>query len=425
MTAQDPALQRIAVKVARNQRLTRDDALELFTSSDLLTIGRLADQANRSKNGDRVYFAANQHINPTNVCVLRNTCVFCSFARMPQEQGNYTRSLEEVFAEADAAHDNPTREFHIVGGLHPKLRLAYYLEMFRGLKQRHPDVQIKALTAVEVAHLARIEHLSVREVLQGMKEAGVTSLPGGGAEVFSPAARATIADKKLTGEEWLAVHREAHGLGIPSNCTMLYGHVETMEDRVDHLLALRALQDETHGFLCYIPLAYHPDHNELGERLGRQGTATTGFDDLKNIAVGRLVLDNIPHVKTHWPMVTPFISQVALTFGCDDLEGTVVFERVYHEAGAGTPMWLGYDQVVSLIRGAGKQPVERDSLYRTGRTFKDWAPTDPRRKPRGPGGPGVRPQGPGGPTFPISHPPRARARGQRELPVLSAVDGAE
>jgi len=411
----DPALQPIAEKVARAERLTRDDALVLFNSSDLLTIGRLADVANRRANGDRVYFAANQHINPTNVCVLRNTCVFCSFARMPQEAGAYTRSLEEVFAEADAARDNPTREFHIVGGLHPKLRLAYYLDMFRGLKARHPGVHIKALTAVEVAHLARLERMSVRDVLIALRDAGVTSLPGGGAEVFSPAARATIADKKLSGEEWLAVHREAHRLGIPSNCTMLYGHVETMADRVDHLLALRALQDETGGFLTYIPLAYHPDHNELGEALGRTGTATTGFDDLKNIAVGRLVLDNIPHVKTHWPMVTPFISQVALTFGCDDLEGTVVFERVYHEAGAGTPMWLGYDQVVSLIRGAGKEPAERDSLYRTVRTFEDWVPAEP----------GVRPQGPEGPTFRISHRSQARARGKRKLPVLSAVDGVE
>src|SRR5438309_5811505 len=415
MTAQDPALQPIAVKVARNQRLTRDDALELFNSPDLLTLGRLADSANRRLNADRVHFAANQHINPTNCCVLRNTCVFCSFARMPQEEGNYTRSLDEVFAEADAAHDNPTREFHIVGGLHPKLRLAYYLDMFRGLQQRHPGVHIKALTAVEVAHLARLEHSSVRDVLVAMREAGVTSLPGGGAEVFSPAARATIADKKLSGEEWLAVHREAHRLGIPSNCTMLYGHVETMADRVDHLLALRALQDETGGFLTYIPLAYHPDHNELGETLGRTGTATTGVDDLKNIAVGRLVLDNIPHVKTHWPMVTPFISQVALTFGCDDLEGTVVFERVYHEAGAATPMWLSYDEIVTLIRGAGKEPVERDSLYRTVRTFEDGVP----------GQSVARATGPEGPTFQISHRPRARAKGRRVLPVLSAVDAAE
>ncbi len=413
---QDPALRPVTEKVERGDRLSREDGLALFHSADLLTIGRLADLANTRRNGPRVFFAANQHINPTNVCVLRNTCVFCSFARMPQEDGAYTRSLEEVFAEADAARDNPTREFHIVGGLHPKLRLEYYLDMFRGLKTRHPSVHIKALTAVEVAHLAKLEKLSTREVLVAMREAGVTSLPGGGAEVFSPAARATIADRKLTGDEWLAVHREAHGLGIPSNCTMLYGHVETMEDRVDHLLQLRALQDETGGFLTYIPLAYHPDHNELGETLGRTGTATTGFDDLKNVAVGRLVLDNIPHVKTHWPMVTPFISQVALSFGCDDLEGTVVFERVYHEAGAGTPMWLSYDQIVGLIRGAEKTPVERDSLYQPVRTFEDWVP----------GQTVVRPQGPEGPTFQIEHRAQAQGKARRRLPVLAnVVDGAE
>jgi aminodeoxyfutalosine synthase len=236
----------------------------------------------------------------------------------------------------------------------------------------------------------------------------VTSLPGGGAEVFSPAARATIADKKLSGAEWLAVHREAHTLGIPSNCTMLYGHVETLADRVDHLFALRGLQDETWGFLTYIPLAYHPDHNELGATLGRTGTATTGFDDLKNLAVGRLVLDNIPHVKTHWPMVTPFLSQVGLSFGCDDLEGTVVFERVYHEAGAATPMWMSYDEIVGLIRGAGKEPVERDSLYQPVRTFEDYVVA-----PRA-----AHPAGPTGPTFQIAH----RARAARPLPVLDSVE---
>jgi aminodeoxyfutalosine synthase len=195
---------------------------------------------------------------------------------------------------------------------------------------------------------------------------------------------------------------------------MLYGHVETMADRVDHLLALRALQDETKGFLTYIPLAYHPDHNELGEALGRTGTATSGFDDLKNIAVGRLVLDNIPHVKTHWPMVTPFISQVAFTFGCDDVEGTVVFERVYHEAGAGTPMWLSYDQIVGLIRGAGKEPAERDSLYRTVRTFEDWGGD-------GAGPAPARPEGPEGPSFRIEH-RRAAAARPRALPVVNGVE---
>jgi aminodeoxyfutalosine synthase len=375
----DPLLRPIAEKVMAGGRLDRDDGLALYATSDLLGLGSLADFANRLRNGHRVFFSANQHINPTNVCILRNTCSFCSFARMPKEEGAYTRSLEEVFHEAEQASGMPTREFHIVGGLHPKLRLSYYTDMIRGLKQRHPHVHVKALTAVEIAHLARIEKISEREVLLAMKEAGLTSLPGGGAEVFSTAVRATIAERKLTGEEWLRVHRVAHELGIPTNCTMLYGHVETAEDRIDHLAMLRSLQDDTSGFLTYIPLAYHPDHNELGEEMGRVGTATTGYEDLKNIAVARLFLDNIPHVKTHWPMVTPFVSQIALSFGCDDVEGTVVFERIYHDAGAHTAMHLPYMDLVRLIRGAGKVPVERDSLYQTVRVEFDEPPPDPTR----------------------------------------------
>ena len=359
----DPALRPVAEKVREGIRLEAADALVLYATGDLLGVGAIADWANHRRNGDRVFFSANQHINPTNVCVLRNTCTFCSFARMPKEEGAYTRTLEEVLAEAEQARHAPTKEFHIVGGLHPKLRLSYYTEIIRELKARFPHVHVKALTAVEIAHLARVERCSTRDILIALREAGLTSLPGGGAEVFSTAVRATIAERKLTGEEWLRVHREAHGLGIPTNCTMLYGHVETAADRVEHLAALRALQDETGGFLTYIPLAYHPDHNELGEELGRVGTATTGYEDLKNIAVARLFLDNVPHVKTHWPMVTPFLSQIALSFGCDDVEGTVVYERIYHEAGATTDMGMPYYALVQLIRGAGKRPVERNSLY--------------------------------------------------------------
>jgi aminodeoxyfutalosine synthase len=391
----DPLLRPVAEKVNQGARLDAGDALLLYATSDLLGLGTMADYANRVRNGDRVFFSANQHINPTNVCILRNTCTFCSFARMPKEDGAYTRSLDEVFHEAAQATGMPTREFHIVGGLHPKLRLSYYTDMIRGLKERHPEVHIKALTAVEIAHLARIEKISEREVLLAMKEAGLTSLPGGGAEVFSTAVRATIAERKLTGEEWLRVHRVAHELGIPTNCTMLYGHVETAQDRIEHLSMLRTLQDDTGGFLTYIPLAYHPDHNELGEEMGRVGTATTGYEDLKNIAVGRLFLDNIPHIKTHWPMVTPFLSQIALSFGCDDVEGTVVYERIYHEAGAHTDMGLPYIDLVRLIRGAGKVPVERDSLYQTVRDSFDDPP---------PGGPDVRHSTPReGLSLPVVH----------------------
>jgi len=367
----DPRLEPLAQKVEAGDRLTQDDALLLFETPDLLGVGSMANFANDRINGDRVYFSANQHINPTNVCYLRKTCVFCSFARLPKEEGAYVRSLDEVFKEAEAAGGAPTREFHIVGGLHPNLPLQYYLDMFRGLKERHQDIHIKALTAVEVAHLARLEKMTTRDVLIALREAGVDTLPGGGAEVFGSGVRMEIADKKLAAEDWLRVHREAHEMGMPTNCTMLYGHLETLEDRVEHLAMLRKLQDEAPGFLTYIPLAYHPDNNDLGEELGRTGTATTGYDDLKNIAVGRLFLDNIPHVKTHWPMVTPFVSQVALEFGCDDLEGTVVYERVYHEAGAETPMMMSYDGLVEFIQGAGKRPVERDALYRTLKTFDD------------------------------------------------------
>jgi aminodeoxyfutalosine synthase len=259
-----------------------------------------------------------------------------------------------------------------VGGLHPKLPLSYYADMFRGLKERHPTVHIKALTAVEIAHLARVEKTSIEEVLIRLRESGLDTMPGGGAEVFSTAVRATIAERKLTGQEWLSVHRTAHRLGIRTNCTMLYGHIETAADRIEHLTALRELQDETGGFLTYIPLAYHPDHNELGEEMGRVGSATTGYEDLKNVAVARLYFDNIDHIKTHWPMVTPFMSQVVLDFGCDDVEGTVVYERVYHEAGAKTQMHMPYLGLVAMILGAGKRPVERDSFYHPVRdTFDD------------------------------------------------------
>jgi aminodeoxyfutalosine synthase len=375
---QDARLAPVAEKVLAGARLDAADARIHYETADLLSLGEMADFANRRQNGDRVFFSANQHINPTNVCILRNTCTFCSFARMPKEDGAYSMSLEEVIAEAEKAAGSPTREFHIVGGLHPKLSLAYYEDIIRGLRERHPDVHIKALTAVEIANLARIEKISERETLIRLRDAGLTSLPGGGAEVFSTAVRATIAERKLTGQEWLRVHRVAHELGIPTNCTMLYGHVETADDRIEHLSMLRDLQDDTSGFLTYIPLAYHPDHNELGEELGRVGTATTGYEDLKNIAVGRLFLDNIPHVKTHWPMVTPFLSQIALQFGCDDVEGTVVFERIYHDAGAKTDLGMSYYSLVELIRGAGRRPVERNSLYEAVReNFDDLPPPTP------------------------------------------------
>jgi aminodeoxyfutalosine synthase len=367
----DPALLPVADKIEHGARLTHEEGALLFRTPDLLGLGNLADASNRARYGDRVTFAANQHINPTNVCILRKTCVFCSYARLPKEDGAYRYTLEQTLAEAAHATNGLTREFHIVGGLDMHAGLDYYATMFRALKEHHPQVHIKALTAVEIAHIARIDKMSVRDVLIALRDAGLDTMPGGGAEVFSKGVRATIADRKLAAEDYLAVHQTAHELGIRTNCTMLYGHVEQIEDRIEHLAMLRELQDRTGGFLAYIPLAYHPDNNELGETLHRQGTATTGFDDLRNLAVARLFFDNIPHVKTHWIMVTPFLSQTALAFGVNDIEGTVVREKIYHEAGAHTAQAMSLEEILRLIRGAGKTPVERDSFYNVIRTFDD------------------------------------------------------
>jgi aminodeoxyfutalosine synthase len=365
----DRALEPIARKISTGERLDDADALALFQSPDILGIGALAEAVNRARNGDIVTFAANQHINPTNVCILRKTCVFCGYARLPKEEGAYRYSLEQVLEEAESAANGLTREFHIVGGLDMQAGLEYYATMFRALKSRHPHVHIKALTAVEIAHIARIEKMSWEQVLTALREAGLDTMPGGGAETFGFAVREQIADRKLGGADYIGVHRTAHSLGIRTNCTMLYGHVESLADRVAHLRMLRDLQDETGGFLAYIPLAYHPDDNVLGERLGRKGTSTTGFDDLRNLAVARLYLDNFQHIKTHWIMVTPFLSQVALAFGVNDLEGTVVREKIYHAVGAHTPQGMSLDEILTLIRGAGKIPAERDSFYHVLRTF--------------------------------------------------------
>ncbi len=372
-TLRDPALRPIGEKLIAGQRLTIADGRTLYTSPDILGVGAMADAANRARHGNVVTFAANQHINPTNICVLRKTCVFCGYARLPKEEGAYRYSLEQVLAESDRADGTITREFHIVGGLDMQAGLEYYTTMFRALKARHPQVHIKALTAVEIAHIARIEKMSREDVLIALREAGLDTLPGGGAETFSAAVREQIADKKLGGTDYIDVHRTAHKLGIRSNCTMLYGHVETIDDRLEHLNMLRELQDETGGFLAFIPLAYHPDDNELGVTLGRQGTSTTGFDDLRNLAVGRLFLDNFEHIKSHWIMVSAAVSQIALHFGVNDIEGTVVREKIYHAVGASTPQGMTLPQLLQLIRGSGKVPAERDSFYRI---IREFAPED-------------------------------------------------
>ncbi len=365
----DHAVRGIAERIAEGRRLEARDAAVLYRTADLTGLGLLADAVNRARHGDVVTFASNQHINPTNICTLRTTCVFCGYARLPKEAGAYRYTLEQVLEEARTGNQGLTKEFHIVGGLDMQAGLEYYTTMFRALKTELPHVHIKALTAVEIAHIARIEKMSWAEVLTALKAAGLDTMPGGGAETFRAAVREEIANKKLGAADYIGVHRTAHGLGIRSNCTMLYGHVETIQDRVEHLQMLRDLQDETGGFLAFIPLAYHPDDNELGAKLGRRGTATSGVEDLKMLAVGRLFLDNFAHVKSHWIMVGTALSQIALHYGVNDLEGTVVREKIYHAVGAKTQQAMSLPELLALIRGAGKIPAERDSFYKIIRTF--------------------------------------------------------
>ena len=353
----DARLQPIAEKVLGGQRLSSADALTLYASPDILAAGWLANHVRERLHGDHTYFNVNRHLNPTNVCVA--ACRLCAFGRKKDTPGAYTMALEEAWQTAASGYSEAVTEFHIVGGLHPDLPFQYFLDLCSGLKQRFPQVHLKAFTMVEVAYLARRAKLSIRETLEQLKAAGVDSLPGGGAEIFADRIRHIICDHKIDGDQWLDTARTAHQLGLRSNATMLYGHIESDEDRVDHLLKLRALQDETGGFQTFIPLAFHPANTPL-EHL----PTTTGMLDLRQIAVSRLVLDNFAHIKAYWQMLTPRIAQISLRFGADDLDGTVIEEKIYHDAGATTPQGLRRQELERLIREAGRVPVERDTLYR-------------------------------------------------------------
>lgn len=354
---EDARLAPILEKVRAGERLSFDDGVALYRSADLLPVGWMANLVRERLHGSRTYFNVNRHINPTDVCVA--SCRLCAFGKRVRDPKAYTMSLEEVWHRAGEGWSEAVTEFHIVGGLHPELTLEWYCDMLRGLKQRFPSVHLKALTMVEVGYLARRAKLSPEEALVRLRDAGMDSLPGGGAEIFSERVRRIICDHKIDGQEWLDIARAAHRLGLRSNCTMLYGHLENDEDRVDHLLRLRELQDETGGFVAFIPLAFHPDNTAL-QHIPR----TTGFQDLKNIALARLMLDNIPHIKAYWVMMTPRMAQIALRFGADDLDGTVTEEKIYHDAGATTTQSLRRAELLELIRNAGREPVERDTLYR-------------------------------------------------------------
>ncbi len=346
----------IAEKVFAETRLSFEDGVALYHSPDIHTVGRLANWIREKWNGNVGYFNINRHLNPTNVCVV--DCKFCGFARKPGKDG-YTMSLEEAFHHVSLGYSEAVTEFHIVGGLHPYLPFSYFTDLLKGLKQRFPKVHLKAFTMVELEFLARRAKLSIEDTIEALKEAGMDSCPGGGAEIFGERARSMICDHKVSGERWLEIAKKVHRAGLKSNATMLYGHVETVEERVDHLIRLRNLQDETNGFQCFIPLAFHPANTQLSHLPG-----PTAMLDLRAIAVARLMLDNFAHIKAYWIMINAKTAQIGLNFGADDLDGTVVEERIVHMAGAQTPIGMTRAEIEHLIRAAGRDPVERDTLYR-------------------------------------------------------------
>lgn len=353
----DAELRPILRKVESGERLSYEDGVTLFRSHDILGMGYMANLVRERMHGNVTYFNVNRHINPTDVCVA--SCRLCAFGKRAKDPSSYTMSLEQVWEMAGKGYAEAVTEFHIVGGLHPELTLDWFCQMIAGLKERYPGVHLKAFTMVEVAYLAKRAKLTIRQTLERLLNAGVDSMPGGGAEIFSESVRRIICDHKIDGNEWLETAREAHMLGIKSNCTMLYGHLETAEDRADHLVRLRAVQDETNGFVTFIPLAFHPANTALSHL-----PTTSGFDDLQQIAVARLMLDNIPHVKAYWIMMTPGVAQIAQRFGANDIDGTVVEEKIYHDAGATTAQHLRRKDLVRLIGESGREPVERDTAYR-------------------------------------------------------------
>ena len=347
----------IAQKVLREERLTASDAHRLFVTRHTALVGSLANHVRERKHGDLTYFNRNQHINATNVCEA--TCMFCSFSRLKTgDPAAYTMALDEAVGRLRALRNDFVTEVHIVNGLNPDLPFSYYTDLLRALKAERPDLHIKGFTAVEVHYYANKYGMTYEAVLTALREAGLDSLPGGGAEIFHPRVRRKICDDKVDAAGWLEVHRTAHRIGMRSNCTMLFGMIETLDERVDHMERLRDLQDETGGFQTFIPLKFHNEHNRLSGLY-----EATSTEVLRTYAVARLFLDNIPHLKAYWPMLGVQVAQASLAWGVDDLDGTVREERIYHMAGATTPQALGRSDLIQLIHEAGRIPVERDTLY--------------------------------------------------------------
>ena len=368
MLLTDPALEPIREKVLAGEDLSYADGVALYQSRDLHGIGRLANFVREKLHGNKTYYNRNRHINYTNVCAL--SCKFCSFYRKRGEEGAYEMPLEQVIATAVKARDAGATEVHIVGGLHPWLKFEYYLDMLRGIRAAAPELHIKAFTAIEIVHFTRVARMETRDVLTALRDAGLGSLPGGGAEIFDDRVHDEVFKGKVRADRWFGVHRTAHALGIYSNATMLYGHVETPEERVGHLIKLREVQSEAlsrqaASFNCCIPLSFIPENSELGHLPG-----PTGLTDLKTLAIARLMLSNIAHIKAFWIMQGIGLSQVALDWGCDDLDGTVVWYDITKREGekGTTHQELHEADLRRLIREAGREPVERDTLYRERRS---------------------------------------------------------
>ena len=353
----------ISAKVSAGQRISADEALFLFKFHDLLAIGELAAQVNERKNGSNVYFNVNRHINPTNVCV--NRCAFCAFSRTAGEDDAYTLTLDEICHRAREAESEGATEVHIVGGLHPDLPFEFYEEVLRSLRSTAPKLHIKAFTAVEIEYFSRISGLTIEQVFERLISAGLGSMPGGGAEILVEEVRHKICPEKISGARWLEIIRLAHLAGLKTNATMLYGHVETAADRVAHMEMLRVLQDETGGFQAFIPLAFQTENSDIKLDI----KDTSGIDDLKTLAIARIFLDNFDHIKAYWIMLGEKIAQVSLAFGVNDLDGTVVEEKIGHDAGAKSPQAMTTEGIIRLISKAGKTPVERDTLYHPIRSY--------------------------------------------------------
>ncbi len=358
----DPKLEPIADKVLEGRRLTLEDGMTLFATRDVAAVARMADLVRERRVGDKAYFVHSLRLSQTNVCYVG--CTFCGFQRKLDEEGVWDMELDDVWEYVDRHHHPDLTEIHITAGHHPTRPWSYYLDLVSGLTQRYPGIQVKAWTAAEIHHFTRITRprLSYREVLSELKEAGLVAMPGGGAEIFAEHVRRRIARAKVSAEGWLEVHRTAHELGIPTNATMLYGHVESHADRLDHMIRLRELQDEAPGFYSFVPLAFQPDNNPLAIELGTR--FTTGLDDLRNLAVSRLMLDNFPHIKGYWIMITPELTQVTLSAGVSDIDGTIKDERIAHASGAVTEQGMTESELVRLVQDAGRVPVRRDALYR-------------------------------------------------------------